>query len=320
VEFHPARAVAPLLFTAGLDKRLRFFEVDGTTNRHVHTAVLEDLPLRDAHFVDGGNSVLAVGRRSFFYVYDVRAARCTKVPRVGGRTERSWESVAVAPSGSEYAFLGDEGVIALVSSSSHLLTGTLAIDGPVRTAAFEASGHRLWASGTTGIVHCFDLRMRKLLHRFADHGSSPSTAIHVSPDANYLAVGSDAGIANLYHIPTLESSLSSSSTSSSSSSSSFFRAAVPTVEPARGVDNLTTTIHGLAFNHSAEMLALWSHSKRDQLRLLHVPSRTVFQDWPTGQTPLKHVNSLAFSPDSAYVAIGNDRGRVLLYHIPHYRS
>lgn len=50
----------------------------------------------------------------------------------------------------------------------------------------------------------------------------------------------------------------------------------------------------------------------------HLPSLTVFENWPTAGTPLGRVTSLDFSNGSEYVAIGNSRGKVLLYSLHHY--
>lgn len=52
--------------------------------------------------------------------------------------------------------------------------------------------------------------------------------------------------------------------------------------------------------------------------VLHVPSMTVFSNWPTSKSPLHYVHSAAYSPHSGYLAIGNARGRVLLYRLHHY--
>lgn len=46
---------------------------------------------------------------------------------------------------------------------------------------------------------------------------------------------------------------------------------------------------------------------------LHLPSLTVFSNWPTSRTPLRYVNAFDFSPNSGYLSIGNDRGKALLY-------
>ena len=53
-------------------------------------------------------------------------------------------------------------------------------------------------------------------------------------------------------------------------------------------------------------------------RVVHIPTMTVFSTWPTSKSPLHYVHSTAFSPHSGYLAIGNARGRVLLYRLHHY--
>ena len=67
-----------------------------------------------------------------------------------------------------------------------------------------------------------------------------------------------------------------------------------------------------------QMLAYSSRMKKDGLRVAHLPSCTVFSNWPSGKTPLHYVHSLAFSPHCGYLAVGNARGRVLLYRLHHY--
>ena len=51
---------------------------------------------------------------------------------------------------------------------------------------------------------------------------------------------------------------------------------------------------------------------------IHIPSFTAFSNWPTSSTPLGHVSSVDFSAGGEYFAIGNTRGRVLLYHLKDY--
>ena len=82
--------------------------------------------------------------------------------------------------------------------------------------------------------------------------------------------------------------------------------------PARGCEGRTPHAYIVV------LVAAASSLKRNALRLLHVPSRTVFSNWPTSKTPLHYVHSLAFSPSSDMLAVGNARGRVLLYRLKHY--
>jgi U3 small nucleolar RNA-associated protein 18 len=70
--------------------------------------------------------------------------------------------------------------------------------------------------------------------------------------------------------------------------------------------------------------------KQNQLKLIHVPSCTVFTNWPTQQTPFQKVECMAFSGaqgsgatgrgGGGYFAVGNNTGKVLLYQLAHFGS
>jgi len=86
----------------------------------------------------------------------------------------------------------------------------------------------------------------------------------------------------------------------------------------KAIGNLTTSISALRFNHDSQLLAITSKTQKDQMRLIHIPSLTAFSNWPTSSTPLGRVSSIDFSTGGEYIAIGNTRGRVLLYHLKDY--
>jgi U3 small nucleolar RNA-associated protein 18 len=88
--------------------------------------------------------------------------------------------------------------------------------------------------------------------------------------------------------------------------------------PFKSIMSLTTKADTLKFNHDGQILAIASQMKKDSLRLVHANTGTVFANWPTGQTPLRYVTDVDFSPSSGLFAIGNDRGKVLLYRLLHY--
>lgn len=82
--------------------------------------------------------------------------------------------------------------------------------------------------------------------------------------------------------------------------------------------NLTTKINNIVFNHDSQLMVISSNFKKDQLKIIHVPTATAYANWPTDRTPLSKVGCVAFSPNSDYLAISNDRGLVLLYTLKHY--
>lgn len=128
-----------------------------------------------------------------------------------------------------------------------------------------------------------------------------------------------SGICNIYD---------SEAASASSSSTSL--------NPLKAIDNLITPISTLRFDPSCQIMAMTSKYKPNQLRMVsvvqlmfrlsqthssvkvHLPSLTVFANWPTMSTPLGVVMSVDFSAGSEYVAIGNNRGRALLYNLKHF--
>jgi len=82
VEFHPSGHV---LLSAGLDKHLRLFNVDGVRNPKLQSVFFQDAPLHQAAFCLGGGSVLCTGRRPYFYLYDVDRAQIDRIQGIVGR-------------------------------------------------------------------------------------------------------------------------------------------------------------------------------------------------------------------------------------------
>ncbi|KAJ3331703.1 hypothetical protein HDU91_003278, partial [Kappamyces sp. JEL0680] len=111
----------------------------------------------------------------------------------------------------------------------------------------------------------------------------------------WMAVGSSSGVVNLYDMET-------------ATSSSF-------PEPKKVIMNLTTSISSIVFHPSSALLVIASKEMQDALRIIHVPTLRVVKNWPTSATPLGYVFSVAISPDGQYIAIGNDRGKVVLYRL-----
>lgn len=91
-------------------------------------------------------------------------------------------------------------------------------------------------------------------------------------------------------------------------------------EPRKEFLNLRSTITELKFNPTSEMLAFSSKYTKNAMRTAHVAGQHVFSNWPTAKTPLNYVQCCAFSPNSGFMATGNDQGKVLLYRLNHYDS
>lgn len=173
----------------------------------------------------------------------------------------------------------------------------LHVTGTVRSVSFSSDGKELLSIGGDGEVYHWDLRNRRCFHRGQDEGCIKSTALEVSPDNSLFATGSGSGVVNLYN------------------KDRFLGGGKM---PLKAFMNLTTNIDNLRFSSDSQILAMSSRMEKDALRLVHVPSKTVFSNWPSPKTPLQYVHSMAFSPGGGYFAAGNAGGRVLLYRLHHY--
>ena len=145
---------------------------------------------------------------------------------------------------------------------------------------------------------------RRCVERFHNEDGTITSSLALSPN-NFLAVGAESGVVNLYD-------------DGSRNRGGIGLSAISERSPLKSVMNLATSADSLRFNHDGNILALSTRRETNGLRLLHVPTATVFSNWPTSKTPLKYVWSTDFSPGSRYLAVGNDHGKCLLYRLKHY--
>ncbi|PKA63464.1 U3 small nucleolar RNA-associated protein 18 like [Apostasia shenzhenica] len=295
VQFHRN---GQLLLTAGLDRRMRFFQVDGKRNTVVQSIFVEDCPVRKASFLPDGSQVILSGRRKFFYVFDLLKATVDKVGPLTGREEKSLEAFEVSPDSNTIAFIGNEGYILLVSSKTKEVIGTLKMNGTARCLSFVEDGRQLMSSGGDGHVYHWDLRTRRCMHKGVDEGCIEASSLCASPDSSLFAAGSTSGIVNIYKRDDFLGGKK---------------------KPLKAVENLTTMVNFTKFSHDAQLLAICSHMKKSSLKLIHVPSLTAFSNWPPSFS-LQYPRCLDFSPAGGFMAVGNAAGKVLLYKLNHYQN
>lgn len=299
VQWHPN---AQLLLTGGLDKRLRLYNIDGVRNTCLQSVFLQDMPVINTCFACGGSTVVAAGRRKYFYVWDVNSQSLERVQGVQGFDTNSLESFAAPPAlMSEdpkacVAFLGNEGTVGLVSLLSRQLVSSVKMNGQVRCATFDPAGRELYTAGTDGRVCVWDMRQQhRCLHSFVDEGCIRSTGLAVS--AGQVASASASGIVNIYNRWRKDA------------------AAESLRRPLRALENLVTSVNTLQFSADASMLCIASSMQKDALRMVHIPTLSVYSNWPTSRTPLGHVHCASFSPDGSMLAVGNAKGHVLTYKL-----
>jgi len=74
------------MLTAGLDKTLRLFNVDGVQCSKIQGVHFGDLPVFCAEWSAHGNEIYCCGRRPYFYCYDVGKGSVTKVCSCASRS------------------------------------------------------------------------------------------------------------------------------------------------------------------------------------------------------------------------------------------
>ncbi|ORZ39040.1 WD40-repeat-containing domain protein [Catenaria anguillulae PL171] len=328
VKFHPT---ANVLLTAGLDKTLRLSQVNGRDNPILSRVHFPDLPVHSLAIHPDGTHVVVTGRRNYAYNYHLETGAITRlppIPHLGDNILPSLEHMHQSPSGKYLAFLGGSGNIVLIDAATHKWVCNLKMNGSLRAISW-VTDNVLTSIGGDGVVYVWDIAERRCLAKWADHGGFKNGALGVGGDGRWLATGSYAGVVNVYkstggseaeeRFAALNGS-SSSATSGKGLLSSTKPAASPVacMSLAKSLTNLTTPVFKVGFNHDAQVMAMFSRAKKDQFKLVHLPSCTVFANWPTNRTPLSYVQCYDFSPNSALVAIGNDKGRVLLYNLKGY--
>lgn len=347
LSFHPFK---PLLLTGGYDKTLRIYHIDGKTNHLVTSVYLKGTPVQTCTFyVSQSNSkqnipveekIFTGGRRRYMHSWDLssnfnndnssaKMAKIDKISRLYGheQSQRSFEKFKV---GHFYNFTNNSvhGIILLQGNSGwinviHATTGVwlmgCKIEGNLVDFCIDykpLSKNKfitvLIATNTYGEIWEFDLSNNgKILRKWKDQGGVGITTIQVGGGTNsnnffpissgkvkenrWLAIGSESGYVNIYD-------RKSSSTS----------------EPVATLDQLTTSISHLVFSPDGQMLCMASRAIKDALRLVHLPSFSVFSNWPTSGTPLGKVTSVTFSPRGEMLAVGNLQGKVRLWRLNHY--
>eukprot|EP01083_Nonionella_stella_P298258 1012554_1 len=228
----------------------------------------------------------------FFYIYDMISGKIDKVPRIQGRKEKSLEKFTTSPDGSLIAFIGNDGYIILVEAKSKMWVADFKMNGSARAVSFSPCGDFIISSGSDGDVYRWDIRSKKCVDKFQNQDGTITS--FVSATSRFTAVGAESGVVNLYNdrAPAFKQRT-----------------------PVKSIMNLQTSIDHMKFNPTGDILAMSSQREKDSLKLLHVPTQTIFSNWPTSKTPLGYVWSIDFSPKSKFMAIGNDKGKCMLYKL-----
>jgi U3 small nucleolar RNA-associated protein 18 len=303
-----------LVAFGGLDKTLSLVDKKG---KHVKNLYLPDLPIRKLQFTADGQQILITGRRPYYYCYDLTQDKTVRIPclsgLIGAAGNRNldvkeskqdilstMERFVMSPDNRYFALSGKQGYIHVVSRQSRELITSYKQNNSVRSLDFSSDGTRLYSLGEEGHeLYVWDLRSSAgCLNRTSDPGSLKGSVIKVSDD--YVACGSASGIVNIYKTEDIDSK--------------------ETVMPLKTFSNLTTYINDIQMNRQSELLCIQTKSVKNGIRLIHLPSMSVYSNWPHAASNLSYVNAIAFCPSSAMLYTGNDRGNIHKFSFPHYQN
>lgn len=298
------------LFMNADAKSMQIFKVTGTHAQKLQSLRFQDMNLHKSSFVLE-HSILITGKKKFFYLYDLTRAHAEKVQGIVGLGGISLASYALQPKTNAplVAFLGQRDSVELVSLKSRLAVGKLQINGTCRCATFSEDGG-LWTAGYDGVAHYWDLRMHRCLARFVNEEGSSISALESFCYKDSLATGSDSGRVNIYRCSEILAKHSLPGAARTTQQ----------VPPKRTFSTLNTAIHHLQFSSDGQLAAIASGIKKNSFRLVHISSGTTFHNWPTSNTPVGFVHSVAFSPRNGLLTLGNAKGRTFLYRLVYYKQ
>ncbi|KAL6235384.1 hypothetical protein BDW75DRAFT_230347 [Aspergillus navahoensis] len=324
--FHPHY---PLILSSGPASTLFIHHVapDAPTPHPLLTSLhIRQTPISTSAFSPDGHQIYASGRRRYYHIWNLNTGKVDKINGSADRREeqKSMERFKLSPCGRFIGLVGSTrkggGVINIHNTTTAQWTAQVRVDGRGGIADFAwwSNSQGLTAVNLNGEVSEWDAQLNRIVARWKDAGGVGTTVLRLGGlteqaslgGDRWVAIGSKSGIVNVYDraqwAATYVSLLSNGGTST----------AIPrNPEPVRALDQLVTSISHIEFAPDGQFLAMASEVKKDALRLVHLPDCTVYRNWPTQSTPLGRVTSVAISPNSEYLAVGNDRGKIRLWQI-----
>ncbi|EAW13813.1 WD40 repeat domain-containing protein [Aspergillus clavatus NRRL 1] len=327
--FHPHY---PLLLSSGPAATLFIHHISPSAaapNPLLTSLHIRRTPIHTSAFaLPSGNKIFASGRRRYFHIWDLDTGKVEKVNGTADRKEeqKSMERFKLSPCGRYVGLVGSSrkggGIINILDSSTGQWIAQVRVDGRGGVADFAwwGDGEGMTVASKSGEVSEWDGRLNRVVARWMDAGAVGTTTLNLGGRSGrtqlggdrWVAVGSSSGVVNVYDRREWAAAYAAQSNSTDAKTAS----PIPrNPEPVRALDQLTTPISHLVFAPDGQFLVMASRWKRDALRLVHLPTCTVFRNWPTSNTPFGRISSVAVSPNSDQLAVANEQGRIRLWEI-----
>ncbi|KAM0203813.1 hypothetical protein ACHAPA_006251 [Fusarium lateritium] len=291
-----------------------------TPNPQLTSVQVKQVDVRRAEFLyPHGDKVFFAGRRKYFHHWDLKTGTVQKTTQIlGHRLEhKTMERFRLSPCGRYMAIVASTrkggGIINVLNTTSMqwIAAARLSSQNGIADFAWWSTGNGMTILGRDGQVGEYSMESRSFVGVWHDEGCVGGIVLalggHQGPavlgDDRWVAVGSNSGITNIYDRNELLVLKSEEVTIKER----------PT--PTRVFEQLVTPITHIAFSPDGQLMAFGSQHKKDALRLVHLPTCTVYRNWPTEQTPLGRITAVAFGNQSDLLAVGNDTGKIRLWEI-----
>ncbi|KAK3710961.1 U3 snoRNP protein [Vermiconidia calcicola] len=330
LSFHPQ---LPLLLSSGPSSTLYLHHIAPsppapTPNPLLTSMHIRGTPLSTTAFHPTDGRIFLSARRRYFHIWDLNSGRVEKITRVYGQQQeqRTMERFKLSPDGQYMALLGSAkkggGIINILSASSLQWVSQARIEsrGGIADFCWWRDSNGLCIAGKSGEISEWSVKEQRVTARWQDEGAVGTTTIVLGGQHEFIksaigtdrwiATGSSSGIVNIYDRRAWLASPSD-------------QPVPPQPKPTRVLDQLTTPTSHLAFSPDGQLLAMASKWKRDALRLVHLPSCTVFKNWPTSSTPLGRITGVAIAGGevvgggdvSCVLAVANEQGKIRLWEV-----
>lgn len=331
LQFHP---YFPLLLSAGPSSTISLHHISPqppNPNPLLTSLHIKGTPLHTAAFCrpqetttsreDDQTRIFLSSRRRYFHTWSLSSGKVSKISRAmygnARHEQRTMESFKLSPCGRYMGLVGSAkrgGAINVLSTETMQWVCSCRIDGKNGVADFTwwRNGNGFAVVGKNGEVSEYDIDDRRVVARWIDEGAVGTTVLELGGISGrnelggdrWIAVGSSSGIVNVYDRRDWAADTADGK-----------HRTPQRPKPTRVFDQLTTPISHLEFAHDGQMLVMGSRWKKNALRLVHLPSCTVYRNWPTDKTPLGRISSIALSQDGGYLAVANEQGKIRLWQI-----
>lgn len=322
LSFHPEYPVLLSSSTAGVLYLHHIApEAQPTPNPQLTSVQVKQVDVRRAEFLyPKGDKIFFAGRRKYFHHWDLPSGVVQKTTQIQGHRleHKSMEKFRLSPCGRYMAVVASTkkggGIINVLSTGSMqwVAAARLSSHNGIADFAWWSNGEGMTILGRDGQVGEYSMESQKFLALWIDEGCVGGIVIalggHHGPYAlgedRWVAIGSNSGITNIYDRNALITS---------SKTEDVEMKERPT--PTKTFEQLITPITHITFSPDGQLMAFGSQRKKDALKLVHLPTCTVYRNWPTEQTPLGRITSVAFGRQSDLLAVGNDTGKIRLWQI-----